>query len=45
MEILQWMVHFAEINQALLPQLNVAAYWKSSNTKASANTLSQIQQW
>ena len=35
------MVHFAEINLGL-PLLNVAEYWKSSNTEACAQKLSQI---
>ena len=35
------MVHFAKINQAL-PLLNVAGYWKSSNTEAFVEKLSQI---
>ena len=34
------MVHFEEINQTL-PLLNVAAYWKSSNTEACTKKLSQ----
>ena len=36
------MVHFAEKKSDPLPFLNVAAYWRSSNTKAYAKILSQI---
>ena len=35
------MVHFAEINQAPLPLLTVAPYWKSSYIEACAKKLSQ----
>ena len=37
-----FIVYFANINQTPFPLLNVAAYWKSSNTEACANKLSQI---
>ena len=36
------MVHFAEINQAPPPLLNVAAYWQSSDTKTCVKKLSLI---
>ena len=40
MEVLEWSTFQKEIGA--LPQLNVAAYWKSSNTKVCTNNLSQI---
>ena len=36
------MVHFAEKKSDPFPFLNVAAYWRSSNTEAYAKKLSQI---
>ena len=36
------MIHFAEINQAPLPLLNVAVYWQSSDTETCVKKLPQI---
>ena len=36
------MVHFAEINQAPPPLLNVAVYWQSSDTETCVKKMSQV---